>query len=153
MVKYNRLRPVLQKANIELVMIGIGKPEIAQRLCNEHLELTRPEEFIFADPDNSLYSLLDLNFNLFTPATAFSFLERFSTKGGMNDLNSILSKWLPRPGVSEGAVILPPRQKQAFNQGGTFVFNGGRTLLAHYDASTGAHANFESVQSIAMNAV
>jgi len=153
MVKYNRLRPVLQKANIELVMIGIGKPEAAQRVCGEHLELTRPEEFIFVDPDNSLYGLLDLNMNLFTPATAFSFLKRFSTKGGMNDLNRVLSKWLPRPGVSEGAVIIPPRQRQAFNQGGTFIFNGGRTLLAHYDESTGAHADFERVQSIAMDAV
>uniref|UniRef100_A0A7S1G041 Uncharacterized protein n=1 Tax=Corethron hystrix TaxID=216773 RepID=A0A7S1G041_9STRA len=153
MVKYDRLRPELQALGVGLCMIGIGKPEVALRVCKEHLELDQPEDFIFVDPENALYDKLDLNVNLFTIATAFSFLDRFSSEGGMKDLNYVLSKWLPQPGKSEGAVIIPPKQRQAFNQGGTFIFKGKNTLLAHYDESTAAHADIERVKSIALDSL
>ena len=38
---------------------------------------------------------------------------------------------------------------QAFIQGGTFLFKGDKTLLAHYDASTGAHSNMDKVIDLA----
>jgi len=153
MVQYDRLRPELLDAGVKLTMVGIGKPDIAMRVCSEHLGLSQPQDFIFVDQENTLYDLLDLNVNLFTPATAFSFLDRFTRKGGMDDLNMVLGKWLPRPGVSDGAVIIPPKQRQALNQGGTFVFKGKNTLLAHYDESTAAHADLERVKSIALRAI
>jgi len=40
-------------------------------------------------------------------------------------------------------VYVPPRQDQAFNQGGTFVFDGDQTVFAHYDESTGAHSDIQ----------
>ena len=45
----------------------------------------------------------------------------------MGDLNDVLGKW-------GDAFIIPPKQAQAFNQGGMFVFDGDETVLAHYDA-------------------
>jgi len=51
------------------------------------------------------------------------------------------------------AVIIPPKQRQAFNQGGTFIFKGKNTLLAHYDESTAAHADIERVKSIALDSL
>jgi hypothetical protein len=47
------------------------------------------------------------------------------------------------------AAILPPKQAQALLQGGTFVFNGDRTVYAHYDPSTAAHADVDEVLAIA----
>ena len=54
--------------------------------------------------------------------------------------------------VSLEAAFIPPKQEQAFNQGGTFVFDGADTLFAHYDESTGAHASVEEVVKLATKA-
>jgi hypothetical protein len=37
-------------------------------------------------------------------------------------------------------------------QGGTFVFRGPATLLAHYDPSTAAHASVDDVVAVATQA-
>jgi hypothetical protein len=47
------------------------------------------------------------------------------------------------------ALYIPPKQSQAFNQGGTFLFDGEETIFAHYDASTGAHSNIQEVIDLA----
>jgi hypothetical protein len=47
------------------------------------------------------------------------------------------------------AFFVPPRKEQAFLQGGTFVFEGTKTLYAHYDESTAAHASLEEVIRLA----
>jgi hypothetical protein len=47
------------------------------------------------------------------------------------------------------AVYIPPRQEQAFNQGGTFLFDADQTVFAHYDESTGAHSNIQQVIDLA----
>lgn len=48
------------------------------------------------------------------------------------------------------AFFIPPKQEQAFLQGGTFVFSGPSTLFAHYDPSTAAHASMDRVVEIAV---
>lgn len=48
------------------------------------------------------------------------------------------------------AFFIPPKQEQAFLQGGTFVLNGQTTLLAHYDESTAAHASLDQVMEVAL---
>ena len=50
-----------------------------------------------------------------------------------DELSEVLSKW-------KDAFYIPPKQDQAFNQGGAFIFNGDRTVYAHYDEATAAHA-------------
>jgi len=46
-------------------------------------------------------------------------------------------------------MISPPKPNQSLLQGGTFVVQGERTLYAHYDPSTAAHAPMEEVLQIA----
>ena len=48
------------------------------------------------------------------------------------------------------AFFIPPKQAQALLQGGTFVFDGAKTVFAHYDESTAAHASLEQVLELAM---
>jgi hypothetical protein len=44
------------------------------------------------------------------------------------------------------ALFIPPKAQQAYLQGGTFVFDeNDRTVFAHYDPSTAAHARVEDV--------
>lgn len=120
----------------------------------QHLDVTNGgNDWFFCDPNNGLYDALDLNSGLFsfiTPETSFIMRDRifgelgisdiFKTKertDGMKDLFDVLGKW-------KDAVFLPPKQEQALQQGGTFVFKGRDTLYAHYDASTGAHISVDN---------
>mmetsp|Transcript_31870 Transcript_31870/g.52551 ORF Transcript_31870/g.52551 Transcript_31870/m.52551 type:complete len:139 (+) Transcript_31870:534-950(+) len=127
-------------------MVSIGKPEVGKDLV-AHLELQGGDQFMFVDPDNSLYDQLDLNRGVvetfFSPSTPLAFLDRMTRKDGMKDLMEVLSKW-------NKAVYLPPKQEQAFNQGGTFIFNGPKTVFAHYDESTGAHPKLAEVVDLAI---
>lgn len=132
--------------NVKLLMVSIGKPEIGKELV-AHLELTNGDKFLFVDPENALYDELDLNRGVketfFSPSTPLSFLDRFTTKDGMQDLIQVLSKW-------NKAIYIPPKQSQAFNQGGTFIFDDAKTVFAHYDESTGAHAKVADVVDLAV---
>lgn len=134
----------LESNGVKLVMVSIGVPEKGQRLI-EHLEFDEGENYLFVDPENALYDALNLNFGVqrtfFNPSTPFSFLERFTKEDGLKDLGTILSKW-------NKAVFIPPRNEQAFNQGGTFVFDGERAVFAHYDPSTAAHAPVDRVMEV-----
>mmetsp|Transcript_21221 Transcript_21221/g.32463 ORF Transcript_21221/g.32463 Transcript_21221/m.32463 type:complete len:83 (+) Transcript_21221:705-953(+) len=51
------------------------------------------------------------------------------------------------------AFFIPPKQEQAFLQGGTFVFDDGKTILAHYDPSTAAHADIDYAVKLATDSV
>ena len=127
-------------------MVSIGKPEVGKELV-AHLELKEGEQFLFVDPENALYDELELNRGVkstfFSVSTPFAFLDRATSKDGMSNLLQVLSKW-------KKAAYLPPKQSQAFNQGGTFIFDGSRTIFAHYDESTGAHADFAEVIDLAI---
>jgi len=63
----------------------------------------------------------------------------------LGDLFRVLEKW-------KDAVYLPPKQEQAFQQGGTFVFKGEDTVYAQYDVSTGAHVAVDDAVRIAIEA-
>lgn len=43
------------------------------------------------------------------------------------------------------AFFIPPKNDQAFIQGGTFIFDGPETVYAYYDASPGAHSDIDEV--------
>mmetsp|Transcript_8656 Transcript_8656/g.15794 ORF Transcript_8656/g.15794 Transcript_8656/m.15794 type:complete len:142 (-) Transcript_8656:245-670(-) len=122
-------------------MVSIGKPEAGQQLV-EHLEIPNGSEYLFVDPENILYDALHLNKGIketfFSPGTPFAFLDRFTKKDGTKELKEVLSKW-------SKAFFIPPKQEQAFIQGGTFVFDGDETVFAHYDESTGAHSDIQQV--------
>lgn len=129
-------------------MVSIGKAEVGKRLC-EHLGIADGEEFIFADPENALYDDLDLNKGIqttfFSPATPFAFKDRLFRGDSSKELFEVLGKW-------KDAFYIPPKQEQAFNQGASFIFEGERTLHAHYDEATAAHAVPDEMVQLALDA-
>lgn len=136
----------LEQAGVKLVMVSVGTATNCQKII-DHLEVHNGEEYLFVDPENVLYDALYLNRGVketfFSISTPFAFLNRFTKEGGMKDLNEVLSKW-------NKAFFIPPKQEQAFLQGGTFVFSGPNTLFAHYDESTAAHASLSKVMELAL---
>jgi len=97
-------------------------------------------EFVYVDPTNEVYDALDLNRGVrttfFSPAIPWTFGNRLLNGEPMfsTELRKVLGKW-------KDAVFIPPRQEQAFFQGGAFVFTKtGETAYAHYDEATAAHA-------------
>lgn len=123
---------------MKLVIVSIGVPEKGKALC-EHLAVADGENFVFVDPSNALYDDLYLNKSVartfFNPATPLAFKDRLFREGSMfsSELTEVLSKW-------KDAFYIPPKQDQAFNQGGAFIFDEDRTVYAHYDEATAAHA-------------
>ena len=67
--------------------------------------------------------------------SALAFMRRFKD-GTIKDLQNILPRWIP---------WVPPKQDQALQQGGMFVFEGERCVWCQYDQATGAHADLEVV--------
>ena len=127
-----------------LYAVGIGTFEKA-RLVADHVGYSSDK--LLADPDNVLYDALSLNAGLqrtfFNPATPYAILDRLTSQK-MGDLNAVLGRW-------KDAFIIPPKQKQAFNQGGLFVFDGDDSVFVHYDASTGAHGDLDQAVGIALD--
>ena len=123
--------------------VGIGTAEKAQ-LVADHVGYSSTN--LLADPENVLYDALSLNSGLqrtfFNPATPYAILDRL-TSNSMSDLNSVLGRW-------GDAFIIPPKQKQALNQGGLFVFDGADSVFVHYDASTGAHGDLDQAVAVAL---
>ena len=121
-----------------MAIVSIGKPEKGRDLIR-HLGIEDASNFpLYVDPDNEVYDALDLNRGVettfFSPAIPWTFGNRLlkGEKMFSNELKSVLGKW-------KDAVYIPPRQDQAFVQGGSFVFQNGLTVFAHYDEATAAH--------------
>ena len=136
---------------MSLVLISIGVPEKAKALM-KHLGVDDGQEWFFVDPENLLYIVLELNSGIASTFgsldTPFAFRDRiFGTGGredGMDTLFEVLGKW-------NEAVYIPPKQEQAFQQGGAFIFQGGNTVFAHYDGGAGAHVEVGKVVDKAIN--
>jgi len=152
LVRYDRLRRSKLLAynenhpnqTIGLSVISIGKPEVGKAVSN-HLNLLDANLWLYADPDSALYSAIDLNTgisNFITMDTAYTFRDRLMGKrqDGMSDLKDVMNKW-------KDAFYTPPREDQAFQQGGVLIFGGEQDQLhySHYDPSTGAHVEAEVV--------
>lgn len=117
-------------------MVSIGTHERSK----EFVGVTGfPPDALFADPNSDTYKALGLvksvQNTFFKWDTPVAIKKRLD-EGRMGDLQDVLSRWIP---------WLPPKQDQAFQQGGMFVFEGERTLFSHRDTATGAHADFAEV--------
>lgn len=95
---------------------------------------------LYVDPTNEAYDALDLNRGVETtflsPAIPWTFGNRLLKGEPMfsEELLGVLGKW-------KDAVYVPPKQDQAFFQGGAFLFTeNGETVYAHYDEATAGHA-------------
>ena len=115
---------------VVIAAVGIGTAERAREFCVEN---NFPNDILYADPENVCYDGLRLNKGItrtfFSVATPFAIRRRIEDDGAAL-LRDILPRWKP---------WLPPKQRQALNQGGVFVLRGTTACLAHYDQATGDH--------------
>jgi len=135
------LKPQLDDAGAKLLLVSIGTEE---KLAMFHEETKFPLDTLYADADSSCYQALGLYKSVrrafFDPATPMSMLSRIQNEG-MGDLADIMPRWKP---------WIPPKQDQAFQQGGMLVFQGEDAVFFHRDQATGDHANFEEVLRAAL---
>lgn len=99
-----------------------------------------PPELLLCDPENVTYSALDFKKGVretfFSYDTPLAMWERIKS-GNTEDLKRVLSVW------TKQELWIPPKQDQAFQQGGAVVFAGRRLLFAHYDVATSAHVDLQ----------
>lgn len=150
--------PALQDANVKLFAVGIGSAESALQFA-ERLEF--PPELLLADEseETDAYAALGTR-NTRRDARGKQLFEGFESmwsqrtnegiaSRGRDDLNSIVgSLFKPGPYLP----LMPKGQKameKTFVQGGTFVFDGSTELLAHFDFSSGDHADLDEVVRVA----
>lgn len=123
--------PKLKDQNIQLYLVGMGPPERGL----EFSDLTKfPASQLIADPENVTYDRLQLKksgpfWTFFDPRTPITLVKR-AFNGGLGSTFHALSNWRP---------WIPKKQGQAFQQGGTFLFQGKDIIWQQYDQATGAH--------------
>ena len=121
--------------------VGIGTPARGQEFC-DHIGF--PRECLYTDPESQCYEAIGLyksvSRTFFNPATPYAMLDRIK-RDGMRDLFEVLGRW---------KVWMPPKQDQAFQQGGQFVFAGKEAIFEHFDQATGDHADMNEVLGIAL---
>ena len=134
--------PALEEAGVELVRVGIGTDARAREFA-AHVGF--PLDRLYADPENTCYDALELKFGVrdtfFNEATPRAILARGLADDRAEDLRAALARWRP---------WIPPKLSQGLQQGGMIVFEGDRTLFAHADPSTGAHASLDEVLAVAV---
>lgn len=133
--------PKLKDQNIKLYLIGMGPPDRGL----EFSELTEfPADRLIADPENVTYDRLHLKksgpfWTFFDPRTPFTLAKR-AFNGGLGSTFHALSNWRP---------WIPKKQGQAFQQGGTFLFEGKEVVWQQYDQATGAHTEPSEILEVA----
>jgi len=89
------VKPTLDDAGVELVLVSIGTPERGKDFAREN---GFPEENLYADPENVCYDSLGLRSGLestfFSPFTPFSMRDRIFSDGA-KDLREVLKTWKP----------------------------------------------------------
>lgn len=135
--------PKLDPVGIKLFFVSIGPPKRGLEFC----ELTQfPADRMLADPENVLYDAIGFRkgvmstfFKVDTPVAIYQRV----VDGRIGDLVKATRAWIP---------WFPPSGDQALQQGGALVFNGSDCVLAHYDKSTGAHIDLDTLVKAALEA-
>lgn len=128
-----KIKPLLEAAGSKLIAVGVGTPASALEVCNR---IPFPVENLVADPDRATYKSLELYEGLsrtfFNRATPLALMKR----GDTTNL---------REATKNYKMILPPKNDDAFQQGGMFVFKGREVLYARKDEGTADHAPLKDV--------
>lgn len=153
--------PVLEPAGVKLFAVGIGSAASAATFA-EKVEF--PASMLFADEseesdayaavgtrnsarDESGKAIFEGVESMWSAKTNDALKTR-----GRDDLNSVVGSLfkkgiytplMPKASTTQKTI------EQTMVQGGTFVFDGKRELFAHYDFSSGDHADLDEVVRIA----
>lgn len=150
--------PVLDDNGIELAVVCIGSLE-SGRTFVERTGLPSDKLFVDDSKETEAYKALgtrnsqrnlETNKQIFegigsmwSQATNDAIKER-----GRDDLNSVTGN-LFKPGPYKP--LMPNSIEATLVQGGSFVFDGNRVLLEHFDESSGAHISVEDLLDAALS--
>lgn len=150
--------PALEKKNIPLVVVGIGSVESGKKFAKQ---IDFPTNFLLVDTTeqtDAYQSVATRNSqrdpqsgkqifegidSMWSQATMDSIQER-----GRDDLNGITGGFF-RPGPY--TPLMPTNIEATLVQGASFVFDGKKTLLEHYDESSGAHVAIDKLLNAALS--
>lgn len=153
--------PVLQPAGVKLFAVGIGSAESAATFA-ERVEF--PPTLLFADEseESDAYAAVgtrntkrDSNGKAVFEGVQSMWSQKTNDAlktRGRDDLNTVVGGFfkkgiytplMPKASTTQKTI------EQTMVQGGTFVFDGSQELFAHYDYSSGDHADLDVVVSIA----
>ncbi|CAL8460633.1 g163 [Coccomyxa elongata] len=127
-------KPEFDAAGVDLVTLSVGVPEKGKLFCER---LPFPEELLFLDPNQVAYRELALY-----EGVGRTFFSRATPKA-LSGLN--FDKFKEAVKGYTFAILKPPRDEMAFQQGGLFVFDGAEVLYAHKDEGTADHAPMADV--------
>lgn len=155
--------PALNEADVKLITVGIGSSESAKTFA---AQLDFPSDLLFADESDDVEAHTAVGTrntgrdengkqvfegvgSMWSSATNDGLKAR-----GRDDLNAVVGN-LFKPGpylplMPKGKGLFDPKVvEKTMVQGGTFVYDGADELFAHYDASSGAHADLAEVVRVA----
>lgn len=127
-----------------MYLVSIGTPQRGVEFCQKTGFST---ERLLADPDNAAYDVLGFKKGVketfFDYNTPLSMWERIKT-GNTQDIKDVMNVW------TKGPLWVPPKQDQAFQQGGVVIYKGKELVWSHYDPATSSHADFNEVIKVAV---
>lgn len=149
--------PALTQNGIRLVVVGIGSVESGRTFCEQTGfsanglfvdDSKETEAYQSVGTRNSIRGKNDKQIfegvgSMWSQATNDAIKER-----GREDLNSVTGN-LFNPGPYKP--LMPSSMEATFVQGASFVFEGRKTLLEHYDESSGAHVSIDDLLSAALS--
>lgn len=131
--------PLLDEHHVNLYFVSIGSAQRGIEFCSRN---DFPENRMLADPESQVYAALGLRksvkatfFDRATPEAMWAQIQN----GKIEDLKSVLKEWIMYK------LWIPPKQDQAFQQGGVFVFEDDECVLEWRDRATGDHVDFDRV--------
>ncbi|EIE25407.1 hypothetical protein COCSUDRAFT_61626 [Coccomyxa subellipsoidea C-169] len=127
-------KPEFDAVGVDLVALSVGVPEKGKLFCER---VPFPEELLFLDPDRLAYSELALYEGI-----GRTFFSR-ATPAALSGLNFDKFKEAVKGYTFD--MTKPPKNDDAFQQGGLFIFDGAEVLYAHKDAGTADHAPMADV--------
>ncbi len=155
--------PALIEADVKLFAVGIGSADSAKTFAES---IDFPAELLFADESENVDAHTavgtrntgrDENGNQIFEGVESMWSEKTNLAlkaRGRDDLNSVVGN-LFRPGpykplMPQGKGLFDPKvMERTMVQGGTFVYDGAEELFAHYDFSSGDHADLKQVVRVA----
>lgn len=137
-------KPLLDANNVGMYLGSIGTKERGIEFCDR---TGFSADRLLADPTSSMYPCLGMKKSIqatfFSKETPYAIWEDIKS-GRIEDLKQVMKKW------TKQELWIPPKQDQAFQQGGVVVLEGKRVLYVWRDPATGAHADLEKVVKIAL---
>jgi hypothetical protein len=140
------VKPLLDKKNVKMYLVSIGTPERGLEFCKQ---TGFSPDRLLADPDAAMYPCFgfvkSVQATFFSKETPYA-IWRDIQSGRIQDLKDVMKAW-----TAMKTLWIPPKQDQAFNQGGVVVFEGKNVLYCYKDPATGAHADLDEVVRIALD--